>query len=74
MTMLVQTGKTQAVPIVLVGKEYWKGLFAWIEGTVWRKNKAISRQDMAIYKIVDSAEEAEAFLKKKLSNGHKKVE
>ena len=72
MTMLIQTKKTHPVPIVLVGREYWQGILAWIEKTVWRKNKAISRGDMAIYKLVDTAEEAHAFLAKILKNGNGK--
>lgn len=72
MAMLIQTGKTRSIPIVLVGKEYWQGILAWIEETVWRKNKAVSRGDMAIYTLVDTAQEALAFLKKKLKNGNTK--
>ncbi len=72
MTMLIQTGKTRPVPIVLVGREYWQGILAWIEKTVWRKNKAISRDDMNIYKLVDTAQEAHAFLVKTLKNGNMK--
>lgn len=72
MTMLIQTGKTHPVPIVLVGREYWQGILAWIEKTVWRKNKAISRGDMEIYKLVDTAQEARAFLRKTLKNGNTK--
>lgn len=68
LVMLIQTRKTQAVPIVLVGKEYWHGILAWIEKTVWRKNKAISRGDMVIYKLVDTAQEAHTFLRKTLKN------
>ena len=70
MTMLIQTKKTRPVPIVLVGEEYWQGILAWIQETVWRKNKAISRSDMAIYTLVDTAQEALAFLKKTLKNGN----
>ncbi len=72
MTMLIQTKKTGAVPIVLVGKEYWRGILAWIERVVWRKNKAISRNDMKIYRLVDDAREARAFLAKTLKDGNNK--
>lgn len=72
MTMLIQTRKTRAVPIVLVGKEYWQGILAWIEHVVWRKNKAISRSDMKIYALVDTAEEAHTLLRTMLKNGNTK--
>lgn len=54
---LVQTRKTNPIPIILVGKEYWTPLLAWIEETLFEKNGAIDQEDMKIYTLVDSAEE-----------------
>lgn len=65
MIMLVQTKKIRPIPIILVNKAYWKPLLKWIEGIVQEKNKAISKEDMNIYQLVDSAEEAYALIKKK---------
>ena len=31
---LVQTHKVKETPVALVGEDYWRGLFDWIEGTV----------------------------------------
>ncbi|MCH8049231.1 TIGR00730 family Rossman fold protein [Patescibacteria group bacterium] len=55
---LVQTKKSEPLPIVLVGKEYWDGLFQWIEGTMFGQFDAIDRNDMDIFQIVDTADEA----------------
>ncbi|VTQ02285.1 LOG family protein yvdD [Sphingobacterium daejeonense] len=54
---LIQTGKIARFPIVLVGSEYWNGLFDWIKNTMLG-NKYISEEDLNLYRMVDSAEEA----------------
>ena len=56
---LVQTKKINSViPIVIVGREYWTGLLDWIDKTVFKKNLAIDKEDMGIYTLVDTVEEA----------------
>ncbi len=54
---LIQTGKIARFPIVLVGKEYWQGLFNWIEHTMLTHTN-ISEEDLKLYRLVDTAEEA----------------
>ncbi len=54
---LIQTGKIARFPIVLVGSEYWNGLFDWIKNTMLG-NKYISEEDLNLYRMVDTAEEA----------------
>ena len=54
---LIQTGKIQKVPVVLVGKEYWDVLDKFIKEELYEKNKAIDKKDMNLYKIVDSDDE-----------------
>ena len=58
---LVQTGKLTRRPIVLVGREYWSGLYQWLLEQVQSKG-FISDDDLDIVEIVDSAEEAAAIL------------
>jgi hypothetical protein len=55
---LVQTDKIAHFPVVLVGTEYWKGLLDWIKQTVLNKEKNISPEDLNLFKVVDTAEEA----------------
>ncbi|MEK7187313.1 MAG: TIGR00730 family Rossman fold protein [Patescibacteria group bacterium] len=55
---LVQTKKINPVPIILIGKDFWQPFLNWIEETVYQKYHAIDREDMKIYHIVDSSEEA----------------
>lgn len=54
---LIQTGKIARFPIVLVGSEYWKGLLDWVENHML-DSKYISGEDLDLYCVVDSAEEA----------------
>ncbi len=64
---LIQTDKLVHFPIILVVKKYWVGLMDWIH-EVLLKEKNISAEDLEIFKIVDTAEEAvhviEEFYKK----------
>jgi uncharacterized protein (TIGR00730 family) len=55
---LVQTNKTAQFPIVLVGKEYWAGLMDWIKSTMLTQERNISKGDLELFHVVDTAEEA----------------
>ena len=65
---LIQTGHMRRVPIVLVGKDYWGGLVDWIEKTVLGKEKNISKEDLDLYKLVDTPEEAMVYMLDKLDS------
>ncbi|WP_423148047.1 TIGR00730 family Rossman fold protein [Rubrolithibacter danxiaensis] len=54
---LIQTGKIARFPIVLVGTEYWGGLMDWVKAHMLEA-KNISPEDMNLYRLVDTAEEA----------------
>ncbi len=54
---LIQTHKLVRFPIVLVGREYWKGMIEWITATVLEE-QCINREDLDIFQVVDTAEEA----------------
>lgn len=55
---LVQTQKTAKFPIILVGTDFWKGLLDWIKETMLEKEKNVSPDDMYLFKLVDTADEA----------------
>lgn len=61
---LIQTGKSEHIPIVLVGKEFWGGLWNWIQSEVYAKMDAVDRKDLDLVRIVDTAEEAYDICKK----------
>jgi uncharacterized protein (TIGR00730 family) len=54
---LVQTKKTKAFPIVLMGSDYWKGLVDWIKTTVVQE-KMISPEDTDMFHVTDDPVEA----------------
>jgi uncharacterized protein (TIGR00730 family) len=55
---LIQTEKTGRFPIVLVGKDYWSGLIAWLRETMMEQQHNISPEDLDLFTVVDEAEEA----------------
>jgi len=59
---LIQTNKIAKFPIVLVGSTYWKGLLEWIRSTMLLE-KNINENDLEIFKICDTAEEAAMVIK-----------
>jgi uncharacterized protein (TIGR00730 family) len=54
---LIQTKKIAPTPVVMVGKEYWSGLFKWMR-TAMLGNGNISPEDLDLVLHTDSAEEA----------------
>ncbi|TAI49824.1 TIGR00730 family Rossman fold protein [Flagellimonas allohymeniacidonis] len=53
---LIQTNKIQKFPIILVGSDFWKGLFDWIQHTMLEAGN-ISASDLDLVKLVDTPEE-----------------
>lgn len=54
---LIQTHKIVKFPIVLVGTDFWSGLFDWVKTVLLEKYQNISPKDMNLIKIVDTADE-----------------
>ncbi len=54
---LIQTQKIGRFPIVMVGIEYWSGLMSWIKTTLVEE-KNINPNDLNLFSLVDSADEA----------------
>jgi uncharacterized protein (TIGR00730 family) len=55
---LIQTEKIGKFPIVLVGKKYWEGLITWVKNVMLDEEKNISTDDMELFTVVDTADEA----------------
>src|SRR5665213_2409336 len=53
---LVQTQRIPQFPLILFGREYWRGLIAWMK-TRLEKDKHISPGDLDLLKITDNVEE-----------------
>ena len=53
---LIQTHKIETFPIILVGKEFWGGLFDWIKTTLLDAGN-ISPKDLDLMHLVDTSDE-----------------
>lgn len=62
---LIQTHKIyEKIPIILMGKEFWNGMHQWLSSEVFKDHHGIDKDDLKIYTIVDTAEEAFKIIKK----------
>ncbi|MES2779569.1 MAG: TIGR00730 family Rossman fold protein [Bacteroidota bacterium] len=59
---LIQTHKVARFPVVLVGTEYWSGLLDWIKGTMLEQQKNINADDLFLFKLVDTADDAVTYI------------
>ncbi len=55
---LIQTEKIGKFPIILVGSDYWKGLIQWIKEVMLKEEKNINAEDLDLFVLVDTAEDA----------------
>lgn len=67
MLTLVQTKKIKPIPIILIGKNFWSPLIAWFEETLKNDYRTIDENDMKLYTIVDTADEAMAEIRRRLT-------
>jgi uncharacterized protein (TIGR00730 family) len=54
---LVQTKKVTKFPVVLLGSEYWGGLYEWIANTVHGSGK-VGDKDLALLHVTDDVDDA----------------
>ena len=60
---LIQTRRIKSFPVILMGSEYWKGLFDWLRKTMLRDSK-ISPEDLELIRIIDEPEEVVRHIQK----------
>ncbi len=58
---LIQTGKTRKFPVVLMGKNYWRGLVRWMERSMVGQG-TISPEDMGMFHMTDDADAAVEYI------------
>lgn len=68
---LIQTGRMARVPFLLFGKAFWEGIINW---DVLAEAGTISEDDLALFRFVETAEEAVAALENWEGNGEKRGE
>jgi uncharacterized protein (TIGR00730 family) len=59
---LVQTKKTRPLPLILVERAYWNGLFEWLRDKVLREG-CISPSDLHLLNVLDDPEEVTQYIK-----------
>jgi uncharacterized protein (TIGR00730 family) len=60
---LIQTRKIPRRPVILVGKEYWKGMDEWLRGSVFSAG-AIGTESLPLWQVVDDLDEIVTVLKR----------
>ena len=53
--VLIQTGKSRKIPVILVGSGFWQGLLAWMEATMVAQG-LVTKEDMRLVSLVDDAD------------------
>jgi uncharacterized protein (TIGR00730 family) len=67
MVTLIQTRKIEhdiPVPVILVGKDFWEPLIAWMRDNMFEKHRAIDESDLKLYTLVDTVDEAYEVVRK----------
>lgn len=60
---LIQTRKTNRIPLVLVGKKFWGPVVKWFKNTLLAEGM-ISPEDLELFKVVDTPEDAYKYIEK----------
>ncbi len=64
---LIQTKKIEPIPIVLYGKDFWRPFLDLIEKKLLKDYKTISKEDMDLFHLVDSVDEAVKYIAKSIT-------
>ena len=62
---LIQTKRIRPFPVILMDSEFWNGLLDWIKDTLVKK-KTLSKSDLEVFNVVDTAEEAVGIVKRRV--------
>jgi len=54
---LIQTNKIEKFPIILVGSDFWNGMFDWIKATLLDSFGNISAKDLDLIHLVDTEDD-----------------
>ena len=67
---LIQTGKSERFPVILLGKSYWGGLYRWINESMCREKGYIHSDDLEFIYLEDSPEEIIEIIKRFYPEGY----
>jgi len=60
---LIQTKRVKSFPIIVMGREYWRGLLDWLKNTMLRANMILPF-DIEMIQIIDEPEEVVKHIQK----------
>jgi uncharacterized protein (TIGR00730 family) len=63
---LIQTKKIARIPVVCIGSDFWNPLVAWMEKDLVKKFKTLDKEDLELFKVFDSPEEAYKYILKNI--------
>jgi hypothetical protein len=61
---LIQTNRIKPFPVILLGKDYWKDMIAWIKKSMLMKHGMICPDDMDLFQCIDDPAAAVAAIKR----------
>ena len=67
---LIQTKKIERIPIVLFGKDFWDPLLAFFQSHLLKKYKTIGKEDMELFHVVDSVDDAMKYILQSVDRGN----
>lgn len=59
---LIQTEKIAKIPVVLYGKKFWAPLISYFKETLLNEYETISKEDLNLFHVVDSVDEAYEYI------------
>ena len=62
---LIQTKRIRSFPVILMDSKFWNGLIDWFSNTLIKK-KTLSKSDLEVFNVVDTAEEAVGIIKRRV--------
>jgi len=62
---LIQTKRIRSFPVILMDSKFWNGLLDWFSNTLIKK-KTLSKSDLEVFNVVDTAEEAVGIIKRRV--------
>lgn len=67
---LIQTHKIDRIPVILIGKDFWNGLFNWVKEYMIEQYSTISKEDLELVDLVDTVDEAIGIIKEFYKGKH----
>ena len=68
---LIQTQKSSRFPVILMGSEYWEGLYCWMKQTMLKEKRFIAEEDLGFIFLEDDPQKVIRIIKEFYPKGYK---